>query len=157
MPAGIERPWRSIRCLGFDELQPIHMVVRVKCAKTIAVFGFLALWLAASNHCRLELVPGLGFLTCCEKGEGAPGQDEDCQTDGCAAVEGSFYKFEDGKCSLSAPVLVAAMSLAVASDQLAQPSRISSPSSPTAPPELPVRWQFVFRAAAPPRAPSLVS
>jgi hypothetical protein len=130
--------------------------VRVKWLKTVAVFGFMACWLAASNHCRLELVPGLSFLACCEQGDGAPLQDKDCETDGCAAVEGAFYKNEDPQPPVSAPPLVALTTLLPLLS--GEPSPVGCPiNSDTIPLELPVTWQFSFRAAAPPRAPSLVS
>ena len=129
--------------------------MHVKWLKIVAVFGLLVFWLAASNHCRLEPIPGLSFLACCEEGNGVPGQDNDCQTDGCAAVESGFYKMEDLHALVSAPPLV----------QVTAPLPllpVQVPPGPTVilelvPPDLPTTWQFTFRAAAPPRAPSLVS
>ena len=131
------------------------MLVRVKWLKTVAMFGFLAFWLVASNHCRLEQIPGLNFIACCEQGDGEPTQDKDCETDGCAALESGFYKMEDGQASVCAPQLaVLSLLLPLLSVQV-QPVSTVTPDS--VPPELPVTWQFSFRAAAPPRAPSLVS
>ena len=139
----------------FEYVPPFCIVVRVRYLKTVAVFGFLAFWLAASNHCRLELIPCLSFLACCEPGDGLPSQDKDCETDGCAAVESGFYKTEDGQASVSAPQ-PATLTLLLPLLLVQVP-----PATPVAPdvvpPELPVTWQFSFRAAAPPRAPSLVS
>jgi hypothetical protein len=133
------------------------ILVKVKWLKTVVVFGFLVFWLVASNHCRLELIPGLGFVACCEEGNSTPLQDKECETDGCAAVESGFYKMEDGQPSVSAPPLVAVTSL------LPRLS-LQIPSAPrshidleSVPLELRVTWQFSFRTAAPPRAPSLVS
>ena len=134
---------------------PIRILKRVKWPRTVAVFGLLAFWLAASNHCRLELIPGLSFLACCEQGDGVPGQDSDCQTDGCAAVESGFYKMEDGQASMSAPPLVPqTLLLPLLSVQVPPAFTVTLE---VVPPELPVTWQFSFRAAAPPRAPSFVS
>jgi hypothetical protein len=124
--------------------------------KLLAVSALLTFWLAASNHCRLEMIPGLGFLACCE-GEGLPAQDKDCETDGCAAVEDSFYKSGDSQPSLSALVIALAVWLLPSTEEGAQPGPDRSSFSALAPPELPVTWQFTFRAAAPPRAPSFVS
>lgn len=131
------------------------MLVRVKWLKTVAVFGFLAIWLVAINHCRLELIPGLSFLACCEQGDGVPGQDKDCEADGCAAVESGFYKMEDGQASVSAPPL-ATLTLLL-SLLLVQVPPATAVTPDLVPPELAVMWQFFFRAAASPRAPSLVS
>lgn len=131
------------------------MLVRVKWPKTVAVLTLLAFWLAASNHCRLESIPGLSFLGCCEQGDGVPGQDSDCQTDGCAAVESGFYKMEDGQASTSAPPLVPLTLLRPLLSVQVPPAFIVTLD--VVPPELPVTWQFSFRTAAPPRAPSFVS
>lgn len=131
--------------------------MRVTWLKTVAVFGFLAFWLAASNHCRLELIPGLSFLACCEQRDGAPLQDTDCETDGCAAVEGAFYKLEDSRLSVSLPPVVPSTSLLPLGFVWLQVPPLKTVAPDASPPELPVTWQFSFRAAAPPRAPSLVS
>ena len=134
---------------------PIRIFVRVKWLKTVAVFGLLAVWLAASNHCRLELIPGLNFLACCDHEDAAPHQDNDCDTDGCAAVESGFCKMEDGLASVSAlPPVTLTLLLSLLSVQVPPPSIVMLDAVR---PELAVTWQFSFRAAAPPRAPSLVS
>jgi hypothetical protein len=129
----------------------------VKWLKTIVVFSLLVTWLAASNHCRLEQIPGLSFLSCCEEGDGVPGQDSDCQTDGCAAVENGLYKTGDQQPSLLPPVTVLVDCLPPSLDeyQKSAPSRFGFAGF--TPPGLAVTWQFSFRAAAPPRAPSFVS
>ena len=116
-----------------------------------------AFWLLAINHCKLEQIPGLSFLVCCDHEDAAPHQDNDCDTDGCAAVEEGFYKLEDSPPSVPAPVFIPMVSPVPALDGHARLRFARSDFSTTAPPELPVTWQFSFRAAAPPRAPSLVS
>jgi len=131
--------------------------VRVKWLKRVAVFVFLAIWLAASNHCRLEFIPGLNFLACCEQGDGVPTQDKDCETDGCATVESGFYKMEEGQASMSAPPLVAVTLLPSLFRVQVAPASANPGTLAATPLELPVTWQFSYRAAAPPRAPSLVS
>ncbi|MEY2408587.1 MAG: hypothetical protein QOF48_1257 [Verrucomicrobiota bacterium] len=131
------------------------MLVEVKWLKTFGVLGLLAVWLAATNHCRLEFIPGLSFMACCEQGDGAPTQDKDCETDGCAAVESGFYKMEDGQASLSAPP-VAALPLLLPLFLIQVPPATTVVPD-VIPPELPVTWQFSSRAAASPRAPSLLS
>ena len=123
------------------------------------VMALLALWLPASNHCRLELLPGLDFLTCCT--HDVPDADthhkDDCQTDSCETVEAGLYKTESHRVMVPAPVLVLVASITPDLETLtrAQPLSIAAPG--TYPPELPKVWQFTFRAAAPPRAPSIAS
>ena len=116
-----------------------------------------AFWLVAINHCTLEQIPGLSFLGCCDHEDAAPHQDNDCDTDGCAAVEDGLYKSEETQPGISVPVFVLAVSLVPSLDEHAQSLFTLPDFSALASPELAVTWQFFFRAAAPPRAPSLVS
>lgn len=132
-------------------------VADVKWLKTIAMFGLLGLWLGATNHCKLEEIPGLNFLICCDHEGAAPHQDNDCDTDGCAQVEEGLYKTEDSKVAGLSPVLVLAICLRLGSEEQAWPQSVLADFLTVAPPELPVTWQFSFRTALPPRAPSLVS
>jgi hypothetical protein len=132
------------------------MLVTVRWLKFIAVVGLLGLWLAAVNHCRLEQIPALGFLSCCE--EGGNSQDDDCQTDGCASLEDGLYKTENNQVQIVTPVFVLIEFPALqgksvdGSDESGRSVLLNF-----APPEFPTSWQFFLRAAAPPRAPSLAS
>ena len=132
------------------------IVTEVKRLKIITVLAMLALWLPATNHCRLEQILSLAFLTCSDHEDTGPHQDSDCDNDGCALVESGFYKTEDGNID---PVLP--LSGAVFVPELVPPTEQSPPLfvnfSTVASPELPGTWQFSFRTALPPRAPSLVS
>src|SRR5436189_3448072 len=76
---------------------------KMKWLNTIAVWVMLALWLPVTNHCRFEQIPGLGFLGCCNQ-DGGNSQDEECQSDGCAAVEDGLYKTESNQIEVVAPV-----------------------------------------------------
>ena len=129
----------------------------MKWLRTITVLALVALWLPVSVHCQLEQLPGLEFLSCCDHEDTtAPHQDDDCEGDGCAVVESGLYKTEERQNSLTAPNF--------------PPVKFQSPQTPitsapavrafvhgTAPPELSCIWQFSFRTALPPRAPSFVS
>ena len=73
------------------------------------VMTVLALWVLATNHCRLELLPGLAFLTCCTHETAEPTADHhenDCESDACAAVEGGLYKTESQQVAPVNPVFV---------------------------------------------------
>ena len=128
----------------------------MKWLKIIAMFGLLGLWLGASNHCKLEEIPGLSFLVCCDHDGAAPHQDNDCDTDGCAQLEDGLYKTEDSKVAVMSasflPVCVPTVPEMQACVQNAFTDFL-----PVASPELSVTWQFSFRAALPPRAPTIVS
>jgi len=132
-------------------------LVAMKWLKTIATFGLLSLWLSATNHCKLEEIPGLSFLACCDH-SAAPHQDSDCDTDGCAQVEDGLYKTEDSNVAAQAPLLVLTVCLdEIIAETLAALPPLRANFSTVALPELPVTWQFSFRTALPPRAPSFAS
>jgi hypothetical protein len=117
----------------------------------------LALWLPVTLHCRLETISGLSFLVCCQHAGSAPHQDSDCEEDGCAAVESGGYKLEENP-SFEVPCLAFVAVLvfpAAADDTPAREPRVAVAALTAS--ELSQGWQFSFRAALPPRAPSFVS
>ena len=140
-----------------EHFLPKCSLVNVKWLKTIAMFGLLGLWLGATNHCSLEEIPGLNFLMCCDHGDTAPHQDNDCETDGCAAVEDGLYKTEDSRVTAAAPFLVLRVCFLPTEEEQAAPRVVLSDFLTVASPELRVTWQFFFRTALPVRAPSLAS
>lgn len=124
--------------------------------KSVAVL-LLALWVPVTMHCALETVPGLSFLQWCCGGDEAPEQDHDCNQDSCSVVESGFYKIEDNPTVTPGLALLLAFA---AWDWVAGPPAESAPhfaAVSLAPPELPRVWQFSYRTALPPRAPSLVA
>jgi hypothetical protein len=132
-------------------------LLAVGIVKTVLIVLLALLWLAAGNHCRLEGIPGLGFLTCCTHQDSAPHQDDDCETDGCAAVENQLYKIEAAQISVAAPTLLLATFLSPPWAELFPPAPASHVPPVATPAVLPRRWQFIYRTALPPRAPSLLS
>jgi hypothetical protein len=115
---------------------------------------------AAGLHCRLEVLPGFEFLSCCQhlESERSPAHHErECNDDGCANVERGIYKPE----KLQAAPVIPLLALVSVLSPLPEPHRggafdhqVSISSSP---PELPKIWQFFQRTALLPRAPSFVS
>lgn len=150
-------------------------VFDVRLFRAILVTATLAFWLAGSNHCRLEQLPGLEFLACapadCTPGDNCESSDcgghEDsgcaddaCADDSCSIVEGAVYQAGTLRVKTDAPASVAASpslpSLLFPTIVPSPASRLSSADSES-PPEIPRLWHFAQRAAAPPRAPSLHS
>ena len=128
----------------------------MKWLKLLMVLSVLGLWLGGTNHCKLEDIPGLEFLVCNPHGETEPHQDNDCDEDSCAQVENATYKTEKAQIAVRAPmVLLPAILLPAPQD--AELSFRSFERVPPLTPELPVSWQFSYRTAAPPRAPSFLS
>ena len=127
-------------------------LANVKWLKTLSVLALLALWLGATNHCRLEQIPGLEFLQCASDTEA----NSNCDGDGCEVVENSLYKVDDAQAVAVVPAFVGAVFLLPTVEQTPPPPLLSDFST-VASPELPGTWQFSYRTALPPRAPSLAS
>jgi len=122
--------------------------------RSIVATAMLSLWLPLMVHCHLETLPGLEFLQCASD----TGHQTDCRGETCCAVEKSHYKAEENLPAISVPAIVLIPCLpvlATACDSIDTGDVSSVPS--VAPPELPRCWQFVFRTASPPRAPSFAS
>jgi hypothetical protein len=133
-------------------------VTTVTWLKNITIWAMLALWLPATNHCRLEQIPSLNFLACSDhEGGNGTGQEEDCQTDGCALVEGGFYKTERNQVEVAQSHSAVSKFLGPPESSRPRLDLVAWWHHPSVPPEIPVRWQFFFRAAAQPRAPSVAS
>ena len=131
------------------------MVPVSRFVKCIALL-LLALWVPVSMHCTLETMPTFSFLQCCCGEDEGQQQAGDCEEDVCGAVESGCYKIEDNP-TLAAGLVVM---LVLATDWVTEAasnaaSLIEVPSTP--PPELPRVWQFSYRTALPPRAPSFVA
>lgn len=142
-------------CLNIRCASCIH--IRVRFLKNILVVLVAVAWLPMTLHCRLETVPGLEFLACEAESRSDSVPSSDCGDTGCCSVEKSQYKTEQHRLTLLppnfqpspfAPVLDLANTL---SDEA------SREAPAIAPPELPRCWQFIFRTASPPRAPSFAS
>ncbi len=145
--------FRSIRVERFPPRAIYKDVTRF--TKLIAPL-MLALWGMAMTHCDLEHLPAFEFLACCTHPDTAPHQDQDCEQDGCAAVESGLYKIDEQPVLLPTPVFVLSLFLPLL-DEVAPASVPSGGALDSAPPELLRIWQFSFRTALPPRAPSFVS
>ena len=127
----------------------------VRVVKTVLIVLLALVWAAASNHCKLEQIPGLQFLACCDHEGTTPHQD--CQNDGCATFENQLYKTETAQLSVPAPTFLFAAFLSPMWTELSDPPTVTHILHDSAPAVLPRIWQFTYRTALPPRAPSLLS
>ena len=106
------------------------------------------LWLPITAHCSLETLPGLEFLEC-----ESDASKKDCEEDACAQIERPSYKISDTETIVPEPQLAIWFELIFPREV-----PVDSPQPSTAaPPEISPGWQFLFRVALPPRAPSFVS
>jgi hypothetical protein len=132
----------------------------VRILRAICVSAIATLWVAASFHCRLEVLTGFAFLSCCQHSESeqSPAHHEkECDDDGCAAVERGFYKSETPQDAPVMPLLALDAWLSPLPDEWQSSAFDFFVSSSSSPPEFSKAWQFFQRTAMPPRAPSFVS
>ena len=104
-----------------------------------------------TSHCMLENISGLQFLKCATDTDTE--QKSDCEGDACTQLESATYKISDTHVDFSPSAftaLVAFIILEFPADE--QPAAVL-----TVPLEISSSWQFFFRTALPPRAPSFVS
>ena len=132
----------------------------MRVSRAILVSAIVTLWVAASFHCRLEVVTGFEFLSCCQHAEPEKSpthHEKECNDDGCAAVERGCYKPENLQDAPVIPLLAFVAWMAPLPEL--DPSSAFDPlvSISSSPPELPKAWQFFQRTALLPRAPSFVS
>jgi hypothetical protein len=128
--------------------------------RTVLVLTLATLWVAAGEHCRLEMLSGFEFLSCChhEERDRTPAHHEhDCGDDGCTAVEQGFYKQARPQPSLPKPLLGLVTWLIPLPDENPAGRLCCPVSVASSPPELSRVWLFLQRAAPAPRAPSVVS
>lgn len=115
------------------------------------------LWVPVTSHCLLERLPGLEVLSCCtHEAEPCEGEEKECAADSCAIVEEGFYKVQDNSDLVPEPMLLSSEFLVDLASNLAL--RDPGPESrEVSPPQLSASWRFVYRTAAPVRAPSLLA
>ncbi len=116
--------------------------------RSLAALLLLAFWLPATLHCDLEHAGVMEKLLAC---------DGDCETDDCAQIESGHYKPTTHAVHVSAPLLLVCLDTVEA--VIVAPADLPQyfPDDRASPPELARVWQFVFRAAPLPGAPSIVS
>jgi hypothetical protein len=129
----------------------------VKWFNKIMAVMLLVLWVPTTSHCLIESIDLLPQFLCCSEAcapDGAePGEDQD----GCESLESASYKVDEQVAWVAAPVFTAWLPEFLA---LVEPVDIGVNSLDAlhlVEPDLPVTWQFSYRTAAPPRAPSFVS
>lgn len=141
-------------------LRELAIVAGVKQVRVIVTLLLVTFWVPVSSHVFLESA-GLIHQRHADHDDDSTGSHEHT-TDGHDAA--------DGHCTLSSTHVSVPVPHAVATPVLnylldlgwtselhvdLQPSGLAPPG--TAPPQLSHRWQFFFRTALPPRAPSLIS
>ena len=132
------------------------MLSNVKWLHTVVAMVLLALWLSATMCCALERAGVPPFAQCCVDDTTDAAPQAPCTDKGCCQLERATYKIEQASVRLVAlPVFVLDALVTPLVDDQNSPSVLGVPV--LVPPDLPVTWQFSFRTALPPRAPSIAS
>ena len=135
---------------------PRLIYTSVQLLKKIMVLALVTFWSLASNHCKLERLTAFEFLQCGDTETVTAHPESDCAADACASLEESIYKTEENQQLALAPLSAIIFSAAIADEYIPSPAQTLLVSA-SPPPELSVGWQFIFRTAALPRAPSFAS
>lgn len=129
---------------------------RVKRLKTVLSLIVLALWSACTINCEIVNLTAAEMSPCCDE-QGGKQQQTPAQSDHCVCswVKSGGYIAEKTAVPLPLPVSLPIFTL---------PTYLEAPMPDVhagvfafSPPELLTSWQFSFRAALSPRAPSFVS
>jgi hypothetical protein len=122
----------------------------------VATVVMLVVWLPATSLCLLERAGWLPNDDCCPS-SAPPSQSTPKGDSPCCTLASATYKVNDERPVLAVPVLLLLAPLLPAlKEPLVLPQNRTGFLT-VAPPDLAVKWQFFFRTASPPRAPSLAS
>lgn len=134
--------------------QPINNGVNR--GKAIVALLLAMIYLPATGHCLLEQA---GWLSpggdCCEQTASADGSQNASCPYGCCPIEKAVYFSASGNAASTVIAEIPVCMVIVVLPLTANEPHLISPD--TSPPILPNAWQFSFRTALPPRAPSFVS
>ena len=123
-----------------------------------AVALMLALvWLPAVSCCLIDASELLGKQNCCSKEHSHPASGPGNCDKPCGALASASYLPQQSQPHVFAPVGVPMFEVASFLMPVQRPVGIGRDLPATAPPELAGHWQFSFRTALSPRAPSFAS
>ncbi len=125
--------------------------------RQLLVWLMVACWLPATLHCAMDQASLFDSApACCDHEEAQSSDDRSC-SEHCDVFDRAFNKVSGENLSPAAPVLLALADWLTPIDLKPAEMPVGLCRAATAPPELARTWQFVARAALPPRAPSRLS
>jgi hypothetical protein len=140
----------------------LHLVldsisIPVQRIKTVVAVLLALVWLPAVSCCLIDASGLLGKQDCCSKehSHSVPGPGN-CDKP-CGALASATYLPQQAQLLVIAPIGVPLFDCAFSLIEIHRPAAVGRDLPATAPPELAGHWQFSFRTAAPPRAPSFAS
>jgi hypothetical protein len=147
------RPEKSAK-VGIDMLEDFAeealLVVSLNRLKTIIAAVLLGLWIPAGSVCLIE---NAGLLAknagCCD--------DQSSKTPPCCALASATYKMDENAPTKALSLAQIFVSIDSANLESSRPQFFRAAECGVSPPELSTSWQFSFRTALAPRAPSSAS
>jgi hypothetical protein len=125
--------------------------------KAVVAVVLALVWLPAVSCCLIDASGVLGKQECCSKAHSLPASGPGNCDQPCGVLASATYLPEQEPLVVVAPVGAALLDVVFSMVELHQPAVIGRELPGTASPELAGQWQFFFRTALPPRAPSFVS
>ena len=123
-----------------------------------AVALMLALvWLPAVSCCLIDASGLLGKQDCCSKEHSHPASGPGNCDQPCGALASASYVPQQSQLFVIAPIGLPLFDGSFSLTEIQRPAGLSRDLPATAPPELAGHWQFSFRTALSPRAPSFAS
>ena len=125
--------------------------------KAIVAVVLALVWLPAVSCCLIDASGLLGKQDCCSKEHSdRPSVPGNCDQP-CGALAPAPYLPQESQLLVTAPIGAPLFDSTFPLIELQWPVGIGRDVPATAPPELAGHWQFSFRTASPPRAPSFAS
>ncbi len=125
--------------------------------KAMVALVLALVWLPAVSCCLIDASGLFGKQDCCSKehceSTPAPGNCDQL----CGALASASYLPQQNQVIVIAPVVLPLYDGMDLLTEAQRPVKIGRKLPATAPPELAGHWQFFFRTASPPRAPSFAS
>ncbi|MDA1275005.1 MAG: hypothetical protein O2960_13305 [Verrucomicrobia bacterium] len=125
--------------------------------KAVVAMVLALVWLPAASCCLMDASGLLGKRDCCSKERSHSASGPGNCDKPCGALASAAYLPQGVQLFLIAPVDVPPFDCASYPTELRRPTGIGRNFPATAPPELAGHWQFSFRTALPPRAPTFAS
>lgn len=125
--------------------------------KTIVATLLAFIYPLAAGYCLFEKIELVEAVDCCAETASHDHEEQaPCGGYGCCPIEYAVYSsFDSGITDLPTPPADVVFLTVVLLTEL--PVEVPVAQLERSPPDIPKSWQFAFRTALPPRAPSLIS
>lgn len=125
--------------------------------KTVVAVLLALVWLPAVSCCLIDASGLLGKQDCCSKEHSHPASGPGNCDQPCGVLASASYLPQQSQLLVVAPIGVPLLDTAFPLIEIHRPAGVGRELPSTAPPELAGHWQFSFRTALAPRAPSFAS